>query len=925
MELTDPLLQERFRVLEVLEESAAGRRWRAVERSSGRQGILETVLAGSPAKEDVSAVARSLVGSASAHVAEVWQLGLNAHGMPFLFRQDPVGVTLKDALAAGGISQATAIEVACQCLKGLEFLHQRSIWVQNLSPKDIVLSHSNGRLEVKIVDTGVFRSWGEAPGATAASSVFVGRLKYAAPEQFEESQPFGAPAGTYVLGLILYEMLTGQFPIKGESASSLIAGHLFRPPLSFDETDPEGRLSPELRGVLASMLAKSPEDRFQTANEALSFLRPLDAGESPLDGGKGAILRELIEAAQQAEQAAASSTAVKDTETVRLSPEKIQQMREMAAAASGAANGPTAMIRQVRDQVQEEDVRRRAALEEKAREKARETGLKVEELLRRARSSAQLEQFQEALSLVREALSLSPDHAEALMLRASLDACLRIQEEEELERQGLGIHATGGQTSTQEATGKPPLGPSVDLPPIPAPGTTSRSMDAKGTVEPTADASEARTMRIPERDLEVARSGLMPAVSQAQNKSPESAVTEPEEDEEDEEERHSTGAIPDPASISLVEPIGSVTLPMATIEEAKRRAAELQAQRSSGPPATGSAPPPPPSVTRVDTDAVVDLASGKPSEPPAKRDSPTKVEAFGSVTLPMAAIQEAKRRHLEQQHPSQGHRPHEPSKGNDDAPGSVDAGPKDSTLPPMPVRPHRPSSGGLEVEPYGGAEVSTGSVAPETLTPQPVAPQQQVASQPAAADRGSFVDDRPAIDRTLSDLGFGGAEEDSTLEPPLAGMYPPQKARRGGPPDGRWVKPMAMVGLVAALALVFGLSFFLSGRLTDGGAGSSPILALPAEDVQGTNLPPGWLALDASPWGEIQSVASSSGESIPVIGPPYTPKLLELPPGQYSLTLTHPARDQPVQVTVEVETGKTTRHLVSMEIDLDELLARSGW
>ena len=918
MELTDPLFQERFQGLEVLEESTVGRKWRVLERSSGRRGILEAVVSGSPADQSALAIAESLTSSVSGHIAEVWQVGLSSEGLPFLFREEPVGIAVKDALAADAISQATAIEVACQCLEGLDFLHQRSIWVQNLSPKDIVLTHSEGQLRAKIVDTGVFRSWQEAPGVTAASSVFVGRLKYAAPEQFEESQPFGAPSGIYVLGLILYEMLTGQFPIKGESASSLIAGHLFRPPLPFEETDPEGRLSPELRGVLASMLAKSPDDRFQTASEALSFLRPMRSQESPSSSGQSEALSRLIEAAERADRQRAeerrayelsaaspgTSTAAQGTETVRLSPEKIKEMREMAAASSRVADGPTAMIRQVRDQVQEEDVQRRAAQQEKARE----TGLKVADLLRQAKSLAQLEQFQDALSLVREALGLSPDHAEALMLRASLDACLRIQEEEALERQGVGGQGTDPR----------PSGSTLGLPPIPpVPGAPS-SLDEASEA---AAASEARTMRISERDLEAARS-------------------------------------------TSIEPPGSVTLPMATIEEAKRRAAELQAREGLGPKSTESvSPSPSPSVTRVDTDVIGDLTQDTPPDPNVeqgggssegaeasdageKPEAPAKkIEAFGSVTLPMAVVQEAKRRHLEQQRPQE-HAPHE---GGSDPSGSVSGGPRDVTLPPMPVGPNRPSSGGLEVEPYGGVDASPGRPEAQPAGPvsrdpvgrdpvsrdpvgrdpvgrDPVGRDPVSAQPPAASVQGAFVDDRPAVDRTLSDFGFGGGDPEPAHEPPMAGMYPPtQQSRRGGPPDGRWVKPMAIVGLIAALGLVFALSFFLSGRLADGESGSSPSPILPAEDVQGTNLPPGWLALDASPWGEIQSVASAGGESIPVVGPPYTPKLLELPPGQYTVMLIHPAGDQPVEVTLEVETGKTTRHLVNMEIDLDELLARSGW
>lgn len=859
MELTDPLLQDRFLCLEVLEESAISRKWRVVERSSGRRAVLETVVGGQPGPEGSTTVAESLVGAASDHVAEIWEVGLDSRGLPFLLRQEPVGIPLKDALAAEALPLGAAIETACQCLEGLEFLHQRSIWAQNLSPKDVVLTLKNGAIQAKITDTGVFRSWQETPGVTAASSVFVGRLKYAAPEQFDEAQPAGPPAGIYVLGLIMYEMLTGRFPIQGESASSLIAGHLFRPPRSFDETDPQGRLSPELRGVLASMLAKAPEDRFQSATEALSFLRPIAPRVGPpADAGK---LRGMIEAAEReysqdadafhGADASRSADTSQGTETVRLSPEKIARMRELAAAAAGLpavgspADGPTAMIRQVRDQVQEEDVQRRAA----EKEKARETALRVETLLRRAKSAAQLEQFQEALALVREALSLSPDHAEALMLRASLDACLRIQQEEVLERQGAV---------------SPPVLPTV-LPPMPG----AERSESQGAAESLSAAAEARTLQISERDLEAARSGVLPTIPKSEEAQPADGGSQ---------------AARSADRTTTIEPIGSVTLPMAAIEEAKRRAMEQMAE----------APPPVPEKLPTKESGVVDA----PVE---------KIEAFGSVTLPMAVIQEAKRKHLQQQEDVSGS---SPSAASQEAPRSTSPPPAGVTLPPMPVAPQP------------AAPPAPQPVAPPA--PQPVAP--QPSGLPSA---DGFVDNRPTVDRTLSDFGFGGAADEPVAEEPIAPMYPPtprQSPRRGRPPDGKWVKPMAIVGLISALALVFALSFFLSGRWAGlGGTESSPILSMPAEDVQGTNLPPGWLALDASPWGEILGVVSASGEPVPVVGPPYTPKLLELAPGQYTLTLSHPAREGPIEVTLDVETGKTTRHSVDMEMDLDELLARSGW
>ncbi len=79
---------------------------------------------------------------------------------------------------------------------------------------------------------------------------------------------------------MLYEALTGSFAVSGTDHVSVMAGHLFEPPRSFEETDPENRVPEEVRAVILKALEKSAEDRFATAAEFRAALRRA-AGESP--------------------------------------------------------------------------------------------------------------------------------------------------------------------------------------------------------------------------------------------------------------------------------------------------------------------------------------------------------------------------------------------------------------------------------------------------------------------------------------------------------------------------------------------------------------------------------------------------------------------------------------------------------------------
>ena len=181
--------------------------------------------------------------------------------------------------------------------------------------------------------------------------------------------------------------------------------------------------------------------------------------------------------------------------------------------------------------------------------------------------------------------------------------------------------------------------------------------------------------------------------------------------------------------------------------------------------------------------------------------------------------------------------------------------------------------------------------------------------------------DRPAADRTLSDFGFGASEPAADLG---SGLYSPvdepvasTATRRAGGLHWGWV----LVFLVALVG-VFAGSFYLSGYLTEA-PGAAPETAV--EDVSGTDLPPGFIALDASPWAEIVSVEDGGGESEVVTGAPFTPKRWALPPGRYRITLRHPASVEPQTVEIEVETGRVTRRHVDMNVDLAAVVKEGGW
>ncbi|MFY9947618.1 MAG: serine/threonine-protein kinase [Candidatus Sulfotelmatobacter sp.] len=162
-----------------------------------------------------------------------------------------------------------AVPLIMQVLAALSYAHQRGVIHRDVKPSN-VLVRADGT--VKLTDFGIASRAGD-PRLTGPGMA-LGSLYYMSPEQIK-AFPVDARSDIYSVGVTLYEIVTGRRPVQGDSLFSIMAAHLQQIPVPPIQLVPH--IPPELSSIIERSLQKSPEDRFQSAEDfraALSNVYP---------------------------------------------------------------------------------------------------------------------------------------------------------------------------------------------------------------------------------------------------------------------------------------------------------------------------------------------------------------------------------------------------------------------------------------------------------------------------------------------------------------------------------------------------------------------------------------------------------------------------------------------------------------------------
>jgi len=219
------------------------------------------------ARERFLREARAASALEDSRICTIFDIDETDDGRLFIAMAFCEGETLKKKLERGRLSTDEAVDIAIQVAEGLERAHAAGIVHRDIKPANLMLT---GRDEVVIVDFGLAKLAGDVTLTRPGSSL--GTPHYMSPEQ-SRGERLDVRTDLWSLGVVMYEMLTGQRPFAGENHTSVARSILDDEPAAVHQLRPD---APDgLGGVVARLLEKDPDRRYQTASDLLDDLRRL--------------------------------------------------------------------------------------------------------------------------------------------------------------------------------------------------------------------------------------------------------------------------------------------------------------------------------------------------------------------------------------------------------------------------------------------------------------------------------------------------------------------------------------------------------------------------------------------------------------------------------------------------------------------------
>jgi eukaryotic-like serine/threonine-protein kinase len=296
-----------YEILSLLGEGGMGTVYKARDTRLDRFvaiKLLRADLADRPElRERFIREARTVASLNHPHICTLHDIGHQGDS-DFLVMEYLEGETLAERLERGPLPLDEVLRYASEIADALDKAHSEGVTHRDLKPGNIMLTGTGS----KLLDFGLAKlrrdnsalallSGVPTPTDTiSAPGAVIGTLSYMAPEQLE-GREVSARTDIFAFGTVVHEMITGKKAFAGQSGASVIAAILKEKPTPLSQSNP--RVPAELERIVAKMLAKDPDDRYESVADILVDLRAVQypRGESPnFDAIRRMLLRRVVPA-----------------------------------------------------------------------------------------------------------------------------------------------------------------------------------------------------------------------------------------------------------------------------------------------------------------------------------------------------------------------------------------------------------------------------------------------------------------------------------------------------------------------------------------------------------------------------------------------------------------------------------------------------
>lgn len=331
----DPLIgkviQDRYRIDSMIAKGSMGVVYKATQELIGRE-VAVKVLHGYLIDDEESTKRFHKEAKAASrlnhpNITTLYDYGVLGRGQPYIVMDLLRGCSLSDVLKQRDyLPLDEALIIFRQVCDALGEAHKRGVVHRDIKPENIMLEYTDKGVNVKVVDFGIAKFLQEQDdtiGKITKTGTVCGSPTYMSPEQCDDNK-IDHRSDLYSLGIVLYETITGRVPFSNKDIYAVMTMHVRDVPAPLRQMRPDLDFPAYLQAVVDRALAKSPDDRYQSAAELFEALQ----GKP---GSKGSGETAAVASGRSAEVPGKITEAEVNNVVARALQKRMQQSQSMEA------------------------------------------------------------------------------------------------------------------------------------------------------------------------------------------------------------------------------------------------------------------------------------------------------------------------------------------------------------------------------------------------------------------------------------------------------------------------------------------------------------------------------------------------------------------------------------------------------------------